>query len=402
MMPRVPEAVAAYLAVVQFSFALCWTVYVVYLPELLRSAGLPPHWAPWLLAIDQAVFATMDLALGVAADRIRRRWAVLAPYIVGLTLVSCVAFMALPYAASGSSAGAMLLMFCLGLWVVTASALRAPPWLLFAEFAAQPVLPLLSAINLCGLGIAAALSPYLGLLLKGQDPRLPFVLASAALAATVLGLVAAERHATRNAASGPPPAPRDAPSGEPAAGLFLAGLFVVGLILGSGFQAHVFFNAAPLYQRFGAQLQLEWLLPVFWIGFSFAMFPGAGLATRFGLWRVLIGASAVAAVAAAACAAAQTLEMTIAAQLVAGGAWGVVTMASCSAALRMGFRSREGLAVGLLWSGLALAALARFAIGLAELPKSTAFRDAVVWSPVVCWAFAAGLIAMLPRHARRD
>jgi MFS family permease len=389
---------AGYLAVVQLLFALCWIVYVIFLPALLESAGLARAWVPWLLALDQAIFATMDLAMGIAADQVRRRFARIAPAIVVLTLVSCLAFLLLPYTGAVSPS---LLLGLVILWAVTASALRAPPWLLFARHAARPGLPMAAAINLCGLGVAAALAPYLGLLLRGQDPRVPFVLASVVLALTVSGLSYAERRAN-DAVESSPPAAGEGEAGKPVDIPYLVALFGVALVLGIGFQVHVFMNAGPLYQRFGAQVSLDWLLPVFWIGFSFSMFPGAGLAMRFGLWPVLTWGAIGAAVAASVVAIAGSLELTVAAQLVCGGAWGAVLMATCSAALRLGFKSREGLAVGLLWSGLACAALLRFAVGLAELPKIPTFREVAPWIPPLCWALGALLIALVPRAARRN
>ncbi len=38
---------------VQFFFTLGWTVYAIYLPELLKGAGIAASWLPWLLMGDQ-------------------------------------------------------------------------------------------------------------------------------------------------------------------------------------------------------------------------------------------------------------------------------------------------------------------------------------------------------------
>src|SRR5258706_388744 len=35
-----PSTIGVYLGVVQFFFALCWTVYVIYLPQLAAQAGI--------------------------------------------------------------------------------------------------------------------------------------------------------------------------------------------------------------------------------------------------------------------------------------------------------------------------------------------------------------------------
>jgi hypothetical protein len=73
------------------------------------------------------------------------------------------------------------------IWAVTSSALRAPPLSLVGKHAARPAQPVLVALSLLGLGVANAMSPYLGLTLRGVDPRIPFLLSSVALALVTLG-----------------------------------------------------------------------------------------------------------------------------------------------------------------------------------------------------------------------
>jgi len=63
------HAAALYLALVQFLFVTCWTVYVIYLPGLLESAGLPRRYAPWILVLDQLVFMAMDVMTGMGPAR---------------------------------------------------------------------------------------------------------------------------------------------------------------------------------------------------------------------------------------------------------------------------------------------------------------------------------------------
>src|SRR5689334_8617812 len=52
----IPAGAALYMAVVQFLFVTSWTTYVIYLPQLLATAGLPARYTPWVLLIDQLVF----------------------------------------------------------------------------------------------------------------------------------------------------------------------------------------------------------------------------------------------------------------------------------------------------------------------------------------------------------
>src|SRR5690349_9134544 len=127
---RPPYGAAIYIAVVQFLFVTCWTLYVIFLPELLQGAGLPRRYAPWILLLDQLTFMVMDVVTGMAADRAGRALGRIGPLIVGLTAVSCVAFLLLPHAAGAGDFSAALLLALILAWTVTSSALRAPPWVL--------------------------------------------------------------------------------------------------------------------------------------------------------------------------------------------------------------------------------------------------------------------------------
>jgi len=61
------------------------------------------------------------------------------------------------------------------IWVVTSSALRAPPLTLLGNTPPKPAIPYLSALAMLGYGLAARLSPYLGVVLRNHDARIPFV-----------------------------------------------------------------------------------------------------------------------------------------------------------------------------------------------------------------------------------
>src|SRR5687768_913311 len=63
------SGVGVYLAVVQFFFALTWTVYVIFLPALAAQVGIPGEVVIWVLMLDQLVFVLSDYAFGVAGDR---------------------------------------------------------------------------------------------------------------------------------------------------------------------------------------------------------------------------------------------------------------------------------------------------------------------------------------------
>ena len=156
---------------VQLFLALGWTVYVIYLPQLAAQAGLPKAYVPWLLLLDQAIFAAMDWTLGTMADRMAGLTQRLANAILFTSLLSCGAFLLLPVVAPAGSP--LLLVAVTVVWSATSSALRAPPLALIGRHVPGPSQPWASALFMLGLGIAGAVSPYLTVALKEADPRLP-------------------------------------------------------------------------------------------------------------------------------------------------------------------------------------------------------------------------------------
>ncbi len=376
-------SVGVYLAVVQFFFALCWTVYVAYLPQLAAQVGIPRSAVIWILMLDQLIFVLSDYAFGIASDRAAKVVGRLGRMVVAVTLLSCAAFLALPLVAPSGSAPLFLVLVVL--WSITSSALRAPPLTLIGRHAARPQLPWLVALSVLGLGVANAIAPFLALQLREVDPRGPFLLASVALALVTWGIVAAERALVRDGAPKPAAA---APVGLPALPAFLvaAGLAAVA------FQVHGALNSAPLYLRFATPDRLAWLVPVFWVGFNLAMLPAGALAKRFGGWRVMVAGAAVAGLSSWAAQRAPDLQALVVAQGVAGAAWGGVLMGAFSTALALGHTGREGRLGGALSSVLAFAALSRMAVLAAEWHKAPELQAVLAWLPVAAWLAAAGVL----------
>ena len=393
---RAPYGAAIYLALVQFLFVTCWTVYVIYLPALLESAGLPKSYTPWILMLDQLTFMVMDVVMGLAADRAARTLGRIGPMIVALTALSCVAFLLIPHVAAPGSAASWLMLALVLTWTISSSALRAPPWVLLDRHAASPSVPWLNALMLTGLAVGGAVAPYLGIALKNLDPRVPFAVSSVTLLAVTAGLVWVERKL------GPQPARAAVPASGGGGGIPGSWIFAAGcLLLALGFQVHFSLNSAGLYLRLAAVEQLPYLMPVFWVGFNVAMFPGAALAKRHGTLPVIAAAALVGAAAALVSIQAGTMELLLASQLVAGGAWGCMLMACFSAALEFGRTGREGFALGILFAAIAAATLARIAATVAELGRRPGFTDALAWAPFVFWAAAALIFTALAAGAAR-
>lgn len=381
-----PTRIGLYLAVVQFVFTLTWTVYVIYLPKLAAEAGIPGEWVVYILLLDQLIFVVMDYTMGLAADRVSRTLGRLGYYVLGLTLVSCVAFLLLPYAAPQGATWLFLLLTIL--WTASSSALRAPPLVLVGKYAAKPTVPWLSALSLFGLGLASAVSPYLALTLREVDPRVPFVVSSVALALATIGIIWAERNLAQHASPPEPVVDTSKKPLQPVVWFFLA-----VLLLGLGYQVHFSLNSAGHFLRHASPVELPYLMPVFWIGFNVFMLPASLLTKRYGGIAVASAGAIVAALASFAAVHAPSLEALVTLQLIAGGGWGCVLMSVYSAAIALGHTGREGKLSGGLFSLLALATFARIAVLAAGINKEPQLAAVLAWAPVVAWG-AAGLILL--------
>lgn len=390
------RGVGLYLAVVQLLFALGWIVYAIYLPELAQQVGLERKWVPWILAADQLVFIVTDLAVGVWSDKAARVLGRIGKAVLAATLVSSLAFLVLPWLAP--SGWPLLFAVVTALWAVTSSALRAPPLTLLGRYVARPLQPALVAFTALGLGLANAVQPYVGLALKGVDPRGPFLLSALVLAAVTLGMVAAEHALARGRGEGgaagtapaaaAPAASSTPPALTPAAGLFLAAV----VIAAASFQVHVFLASAPLYRAAGGGEWIAHLMPAFWVGFNLALWPASRWVRMNGAPLVLAQGAVLGAVAVAAAHLAPNLATLVVAQLVAGTAWAAMLCSAFVGALRFGSSGREGFFNGSLQSLLAVAALSRLLVVVLLAPTPA---QLVNWAGAPALTFAlAGLLVV--------
>jgi MFS family permease len=383
--------VGVFLGIVQFIFTLTWTVYVIFLPALAAQAGIPKHWVVFILLLDQVIFAVTDFAMGVAADRIAHVVGRLGHVILAVTLFSCAAFLLLPYVAPEGSAALFLVL--IAVWAITSSALRAPPLVLLGKHSAEPAVPWLSALSLFGLGLAGAISPYLTITLRDLDPRVPFVTASLALALATVGIIWAER-----ALAGTAPPQRGAPPRVPAPRAI--GFMLAALLLGVGFQIHFSLNSAALYQRYATPDQLQYLMPVFWIGFNVFMLPASIATRRYGGVAVASFGAIAAGIASVGAMVADSLSTLVALQFVAGGGWGCVLMSAVAAAIAIGHTGHEGRFTGGLFSLLAVAAFIRIGVLAAGLNKDPEIATLLTWVPVAAWGGAGVILLLLLRTSR--
>ena len=251
-----PRSLTLYLAAVQCLAAVSWIAYVVYLPQLAASAGVPASVVGWILVADQAVFALADLALGKGADRALRVMRTLGPWLVAITVVSGVAFVAMPMiAGTGTPAFFLALIF---LWALASSVLRAPALALVAKRTPKLALPWLATLVVIGTALAAAGAPYLALMAKEVDPRWPFLVATGALVAAVVGLALAERRGALAAADDGADA-EERPVEAPPSPKTTAAFFAAAALLAIGLQIHTNINTTPLYKQFAPAAALPWL-----------------------------------------------------------------------------------------------------------------------------------------------
>ena len=383
-----------YLALVQLLFTVTWTIYVAFLPQLAQAAGIPKERVLWILMLDQAIFIAMDLAIGIGADKVSAAMKRIAGPVTAITVVSAAAFILLPLA----GASATMLLTLTVVWAVTSSALRAPPMAMLARYLRAEAAPRFVFLSLLGIGIAGAIAPWLTGQLRGMSPLLPFVLAGVGLVAAVLAMGWCERRLAAGVAAGVAAGatePATARAAGRGSGIGTAALFTALLLLALGFQVHAFINAAPAYLRFAKAPDLEWLMGLFWAGFTVCvMVPGLGAFARARPAHMLITGTALGALAFAALPQAGSLAAVMAAQLCAGAAWGLITGYALTAALDAGRTGQEGRFAGLVFALLAAAALTRFLIVLSGLHMSAEVKPLMAWLPAVAWSGALLLLAL--------
>lgn len=369
------------LLVSQFCLALCWVVYVVYLPELLDRAGIARRWLLIILIVDQLLFVLADVACGYWLDKVEVLGTRIGKWVSGAVIVSCGLFVALPLLASQASPTVLLVV--LFAWVALSSAARVPPIVLLAKRTTPETMSGAIAFYLMGVGVAAASAPYLAIAMKGVSPILPFALASAALAVAILVVAASTADAPAAAsATAPHPASRVQP--VPWALLLAAGAAALAV------QIHTAINSAALYKSALPGVALHWLMPIFWVGFSLAMFPASLWLQRASRRTVAIGTLVGGACGLALVGTVQGAFPVVLGQAIAGAAWGGLLLLLMDFAQGAGRTGHEGRVLGATLAMLALAAATRIALTLATSQGVVNVNTQwLIWLPAVCWLIAA-------------
>ena len=376
---------ALWATAIQGLFALTWALYVAFLPGLLARAGLEAGLAIFFVLLDQAVFALSDWASGVYADRLTRTLRRIGPALTACAIFSSCALAALPWVA-GLGVPVLLIAVTV-LWTASSSALRAPVFTLLAQVggAARPAGTV--SLALLGIGVAGAIAPLFTRTLAQVD-------AGAALSVCALSLAIAALFASRLEAKGTPSAQPDAAATR-APAFFIAALVAVGAF---GVQVHTVLLGVRAAKAGAAWA--PWWSPAFWTGFALglviAAFVGRVQGTapplRIGAASLVLGALAMSGAQVAG----DTVLFAIA-QLVSGAAWAVFTAVAVRAAMAYGGSLGIGSPLGLIFSALALAALARVALTVVGWQGG----DWVTWAPVIAFAACGGVLLLFASGGSR-
>jgi MFS family permease len=381
--------VGLYLGALQFVFGLIWVEYVIFLPQLAARAGIGGGVVAWLLVLDQLIFALCDWAVGVATDRVVRTLGRVGRIVAGLTAVSALAFLLLPFAAR-VNAGVFVALIVV--WALTSAALRAPPLALLGRYTPAGQQAWVASSFVTGIGLATATAPILATRITAYDPRIQFALSAFAVFAMTMAMVWAERSLARGAEP-------DRPAPDETRVLTFVQFIGGVLLLQIGFQLFWFVSAPTFFAKFVRPAQTPMLLSLFWIGFAFLLPLATMLAKRFGALACMTVAALTAAVSS--CVAAQSNGVILlgVAHFVCGAAWGAVMATTVTAAFGIGRRRRAGTAVGAFFSAVAVATFARIALVAAHADKAPAVASVLPWLPPVTWLAATLLLASVVRRA---
>jgi len=405
---RAPLSPAVIFGGLQLVLGLSWAVYALFLPQLVVAAGLPRAIVPWVLVLDQLVFALSDPWAGAASDRAAAQARRIGAPVAWLSGGAGLAFLLLPFTAhTGSSAfmGVLLLV-----WAVSTAALRAPLAALLGRHLPGSDAPNAALIT-AGLALSGVAGGLLIPVLRDASPYLAFACAGAGTALVAWLAVPAERRllaATGAAARTSPAAAADAAGSDtgssanqdPGAGLVgvrvgpsgsgAVALFGAAALLAAGLQLHAFIAGPAGLAASGVPAGAT----VFWIGSALA----CGLFTalrrhadmrRLGVFAVVLGVLALGGFGALDSPAPKAV-----AHLLAGGAWGLGMAAVISRVFAFGRAgARVGLAAGCLFALLAVATLIRIALVALGL-WSAIGPGAALWAAAVCWTLAAVLLAL--------
>jgi hypothetical protein len=381
-MPAKPSTVSATIALIQGLLVLVWTLYVLFLPPMAQAAGLSRSWVVWLLLADQVVFVLGDWASGVHADRLARSLRSVGLLVLGAAVVSGALLVTLPdIAALGSRP---LFIAAVLAWAASSSLLRAPVFSLLGRIGG--VSRKSGVVNgaLVGVCLASAVGPLLTERLIGLDPRVPLLLASAALVVATLPLLRIDA-ASRTSA------PARAVS-RPILGAVLV-ITLTTWLAAVGVQLFTVLAPAQAHPL-DATAKALWA-PLYWSGFAVGLLGGA-LTRRSSMPMRWVAAALMAGAIAMLTARNETVIGALAVCLTLGGAaWAIVYVSALRAVLELGRGCALGTPLGVFLSALSLAA------GTRLLLTATGWGTRIDGDMAGAAAWVLAALVLLAQSARR-
>ena len=180
-------------------------------------------------------------------------------------------------------------------------------------------------------------------------------------------------------------------------------VFALAMIaLALGYQMHFALQSAPLFLRFTKAPQLQWLMPVFWVGFNISMFPASLVTKRLGGYAVMGGAALIGALAIVAAHLAQGLEQLVAAQFAGRRRLGRDPDERLHGRLRDRGERRRRPHVGLVVLGAGAGDAGAHGDGGNRLQRRSHARGGAAMAADACWSVAgAALLYLAAARAKR-
>jgi hypothetical protein len=94
------------------------------------------------------------------------------------------------------------------------------------------------------------------------------------------------------------------------------------------------------------------------------------------------------------------LSPLVLAQFGTGAAWGIMMMSAVAAALAIGAPGNQGRVVGMMYSALAVATLARMSATAGGLAGDPSYAALLAWTPAAVWLCGGAALLMLARRTR--
>ena len=350
------------LAAVQGAILLTWTIYNLYLRQLLVEFGFPAALATTLLVVENLLAAGMEPLMGSLSDRAQRWLGNRFLWVAGGVILASACFILIPAVLIfGASRGPLrfLLPGMLVAWALAMTVFRSPALSLLGRYAFATRLPQAASILTLVGGVAGAMGPLTNQFILGLGPMFAFGLGSFVLlgAAAVLQWtdpnrsVRAEGQAEEAIA-----APEES---TPAPKAFLSWQ-KLGLVFGAGVGVGLGFRLSM--QNFPKILEIQvpdaeagWVLGAIFVALACAAIPSGTLAIRLGNRRAMILGAFLLALACGFFALSSNSWMATIAALAFGASFSLVANGTIPFALSMVPANKGGLGTGMYFSGGAIA-----------------------------------------------